>query len=295
MRRDQVRGLVDQAARLIEGSPDHRSVADLQAALAALPPRDLVRFDGMSRSWYSGLSSKAIARLRWPMSRGARKQLWEVVALLSGDGHERERAVREAGLTPLSARLLTIRATDWVGPVRAAALDRLDECPLPLLVEALPLADQLAIESIRGDELHLLLDRRLDEESLRQAGRAKNALVRRAAWRRLTARGVASAEDLMQAARDVDVLVRMRAASAIEGLEPDQREMVAQILVDDPVGAVATPALGVLVALNGQVAIQRALIGRSAGVVVLPATGRQYATSTHAPSTWSGSNTIEAT
>ena len=264
--RDRVKVLVEQATRLLDSSPDHSSVVEFIAELEALPQRDLVRFDGQSRSWYSGLSSKAIARLRWPALRGGRKSLWEVLALVSADGRERQRGIRATPFSQLTACLLTIRATDWVGPVRAAALHKLDECPLALLIEALPLADQLATQRIRGEELHLLLDRQVSEEALREAARTASTSVRRAALRRLVERGTVVAGDVANAVDDEDVMVRMSAASALERLEVDQQRRIAQTLIDDPVGAVATPALNVLVAHDGAGPVDYALTGRSAGV-----------------------------
>lgn len=185
---------------------------------------------------------------------------------MSADGRERERCVRATPLTSLTARLLAIRATDWAPPVRHAVMMRLDACPVTLLVEALPLVDHLARERERGDSLRGLIDRRLPDEVLREAARAPDALVRRAAWRRLIGSGGAGGEDLAEAARDRDVTVRRVAAAALARLEPGERRRVARILVEDPVGAVAAPALGELVALDGAPAIEPALSGRSAGV-----------------------------
>jgi hypothetical protein len=260
-----VKGAIERAGRLLESSAERAAVDELRAELEALPPRELVRFDALSRSWSSGLSSKEIARLRWPQLRGGRKSAWEVLALVSADGRERERGVRATGLTRLTVLLLAIRATDWVGEVRAAALDRLDECDLPLLIEALPLADQLAVERIRGDELQLLLDRRLPEESLRDAACAPRPGVRRAAWRRLVERGATAAGDVAGAVRDQDVVVRMLAASAIDRLAPEEQRRLALSLMDDPVGAVAVPAVNALAALDDVMAVQAALVARSAG------------------------------
>ena len=179
---DRMKDLIEQAARLLAGSAESGGVGELVARLEALPPRELVRFDWLSRSWYSGLSTKAIKR-----QRRSRRPLWEVLALVSGDGRERERGIRETTLSPLTARLPAIRATDWVAPVRAVALERLEECPPRLLIEALPLADQLAVERLRGVELHRVIDR-LSDDSLRDAARAADPRIRRAAWRRLVER-----------------------------------------------------------------------------------------------------------
>ena len=60
--------------------------------------------------------------------------------------------------------------------------------------------------------------------------------------------------------------MRMLLASALGRLEPGERRRPARILVDDPVGVVAGPALGALVELDGAAAILPALTGRSAGV-----------------------------
>ena len=76
------------------------------------------------------------------LPRGARgstppdssRELWGVLALVSRDGYERERAVRVALLRPVIVRLLVLRGIDWVPEVRTAALARLDDCPPRLLV-----------------------------------------------------------------------------------------------------------------------------------------------------------------
>ena len=47
---------------------------------------------------------------------------------------------------------------DWVPEVRAAALDRLDQCPPRLLVDALPLAEQLAAERAHREILSAFMD-----------------------------------------------------------------------------------------------------------------------------------------
>jgi hypothetical protein len=142
-----------------------------------------VRFDALSRSGYSGFSPQAIA--------AAPRDVWELLALVSADGRERERCVRATPLTPLTARLVAIRAIDWADQVCDAATMRLEACRVPLLVEALPLADQLARERLRGASLERVLDRRLSDDALRATARAPAALVRRAAWRRLIERGAA--------------------------------------------------------------------------------------------------------
>ena len=254
MTRDRVKPALELAESVLDGATPVPVLAD---ALEALPPRELVRFDALSRSGYSGFSPQAIA--------AAPRDVWELLALVSADGRERERCVRATPLTPLTARLVAIRAIDWADQVCDAAARRLEASPVPLLVEALPLADQLARERLRGASLQRVLDRRLSDDALRATARAPAALVRRAAWRRLIERGAAGADDVAEAAQDRDVTVRRVAGSALPGLEPSARRRVARILVEDPVGSVAAPALGVLVALEGAAAIEPALTGRSAG------------------------------
>jgi len=262
---DKVKLLIEQAGRLLAGSPSHGDVAALLAGLEALAPRELVRFDGQSRSWLSGLSSEAIARLRWPFLRGGRKRLWGVLGLVSADGRERERAVTAGELSPLTTRLLAVRSVDWVTEVRAAALARLRECPAPLLTEALALADQIAVERLRGEELDALLDARLSADDLRAATRVADRRTRRAAWRRLVARGLPRFEELRDvAAADEDVIVRSVAASALSDLSAQQQRTLARVLVYDSIGSVATTALAALVRLDGAAAIEQALTGPSA-------------------------------
>jgi hypothetical protein len=140
--RDRVTRLIVRANRLLESSRDHADVEQLASDLELLPPRELVRFDEQSRSWYSGLRQEAIRRLRWPLLRGARKPLWEMLGLVSSDGYERERAINAARLSSLTARLLALRCTDWVPEVRTAALRRLADAAPDQLVSALALAQQ---------------------------------------------------------------------------------------------------------------------------------------------------------
>lgn len=90
---DPVALAIEQANRLLDSSPDHGAVAELVERLEALSPRDLARLDWQARSWYSGINWDAVGKLRWPVLRGARKTLWEALALVSGDGHVRERAL----------------------------------------------------------------------------------------------------------------------------------------------------------------------------------------------------------
>jgi hypothetical protein len=262
---DPVSRLIRRANRLLDSSPKSSEVHALIADLTELTPRDLVRFDSQARSWSSGVDWAAVEKLRWPILRGARKPLWQALALVSSDGHERERAVEAAPVTVLGARLLVLRCLDWVPQVSEAALARVDELPHDMLVEALPLAEQLAAERQRGHLLEALLDARLSDENLRLACRADHVWVRRAAWRRLAARDALTARELREvAARDSDVAVRSVASRQLERLPVDERRALARVLVDDPVGSVAAQALAALVDMEGAPAIRRALTARSA-------------------------------
>lgn len=282
--------LIDRMNVLLgESTPDPARVDEVLAGVAALSPRDLVRFDEQSRSWLSGLDGRKIPRLRGAPSdeddRGlwasltrrrppapaeptpAALALWHVLGLVTGDGYERERVVRAVPLTILSARLLAIRCIDWVHEVRDAALSRLDECPHDLLVEALPLVTQLAAERARGQVLDALLDARLSNDDLRRAYAADDPRSRRAAWQRLAARDVMTPEELFDvAAFDDDVVVRAVAADALPGLPAEWKRRVAERLVRDPVGWIAAQALAVLVELDGTDAIVSALTARTAAL-----------------------------
>jgi HEAT repeat protein len=184
--------------------------------------------------------------------------------MVSGDGYQRERAVRSLRLRPLTVRLVVLRCVDWVAEVRDAALDRLDECESRLLVAALPLAEQLARERVRGKILSSLLDASLPDEDLRHAYRLSDPRTRRAAWRRLRARGVTRADELLGvAARDPDVVVRGIAVSSLMHLSGADKRFLAGVLVNDRVGSVAVPALAALVELDGAQPIHTALTGRS--------------------------------
>ena len=242
---DRVSFLVERAQRVLDGA----SADDLWRELDALPPRELVRFDWQSRSWSTGLVPKQIAAL-------GRAEL----SLVSADGHERERAIRATPLTPLTVKLLVLRAVDWVAPVRRAAIARLDACPADLLTRALPLAERLAEERYRGDELGELLDARL---TVRAATQSSDTRVRRTAWRRLG--DAAHPHELIeQAAVDPDAVVRSVAARALERLPPHDRRMLAEALIDDRVGRIAARALAALVGLDGAAPIREALTAPSA-------------------------------
>ena len=264
---DPVALAIEHANRLLDSSPNYTDVAGLVEQLEALSPRDLARFDWQARSWYSGINWHAVGKLRWPFLRGARKGLWETLALVSGDGHERERAARDVPANSFTAKLLVLRCLDWVSQVRSAALARVDELPHDLLVEALPLAEQLADERERAELLDALLDARLQDNDLRLAARADDVLLRRAAWRRLRSRDAATADELIEvAAKDSDVLVRAVAAKALPTLPAADRRRLADVLLADRVGWVAVPALGALVDLDGESVIRSALLARTAPV-----------------------------
>ena len=264
---DAVKQLIDRAnVLLVAGAADRARVDEVIAGVARLSPRELVQFDARSRSWLSGLDHRRVPQLR-RRRRDASLALWHVLGLLSADGHERERAIRSAPMSGLTARLLAIRCIDWVREVRDAALARLDECPHELLVAALPLVAQLAAERARGQLLDALLDARLSDDDLRQACAAGDVRTRRAAWQRLAARGAATARELREhAARDEDVGVRAVAAGALAGLPAGERRALARVLVQDPVGWVAVPALAALVELDGAAPILPALTARTAAL-----------------------------
>ena len=278
---------IDAANELLDQRPPRpEMVTRLIEGLEALRPRELVRFDEQARSYYTGIQWSKVPGLRGGDEanrerRGVRDlfvrrgaggsaasdasvELWGVLALVSGDGYERERATGVAPLRPVIVRLLVLRCLDWVSEVRAAALDRLEGCPPRVLVDALALADQLAVERARGEGLSALLDARFSVEDLRHAYRDADPRTRRAAWRRLRARGAATPRELGDvAARDDDIVVRGIAAAALQELPVDAARRLAEVLVDDRVGSVAVPALAALVKLDGTPPVLAALTGRS--------------------------------
>lgn len=284
---DPVARSIDDANDLLDQPiPNREMVPRLIEVLESFQPRELVRFDEQARSYYSGIRWSKVPRLRdgdepdgerrnvrdrllhrregGAAPSHASRALWGLLALVSGDGYEREHAIRVAPLRPLIVRLLVLRCIDWVPEVRAAALDRLDECPPRLLVDALPLAEQLAAERARGEILSSFLDSRFSEEDLRHAYGSQDARTRRAAWRRLRARGAATQSELVDvAARDEDVVVRGIAAAALDDLPVEARRYLAERLVRDRVGSVAAPALAALVNLDGTPPILEALTGPS--------------------------------
>jgi len=261
---DPVTSLIERANRTVARVPDQATVAVLFVEIERLPLRDFVRFDWQARSPLSGLQWGAVGKLRRSTLRGARKPLWQTLALVSGDGHERERAIKAAPFTSLTTKLLVLRCVDWVGPVRDAALARLDDCPHDLLVAALPLAEQMAAERARGEILNALIDARLSDDDLRGACEAADPRTRRVAWQRLAARQAASADELRDvAARDNDVMVRAVADRSLDHLPDKQKRALAAVLVDDRVGWIAVPALAALVALDGAPPIVDALTART--------------------------------
>ena len=287
---DLVAGAIDIANDLLtQRDPDPERVSRLIDALELLQPRELVRFDEQSRACFSGIrwaqgpgvdgedeSARERRGVRDLFRRGGEDEsaasdsggeLWGVLGLVSKDGYERERAVRAASLRPVTVRLLVLRCIDWVSEVRAAALDRLDQCPPRLLVDALSLAEQLSVERARGAILSSFLDTQFSDDDLRHAYRAAEVRTRRAAWRRLRARGTATPQELVDvAARDDDIVVRGIAASALEDLPVDVRRSLAEVLVADRAGSVAVPALAALVNLDGIPPVLSALVGRSPGL-----------------------------
>lgn len=263
---DPVSLVIQRANRLLDGSPSYPEVSAFAGDLAELNPRDLARFEWQARSWISGVNWPALKRLRWPVLRGARKALWQTLALASPDGYERERAIKTAPADALHVQLIVVRCLDWVDEVRDAALARLETIADDLLVEALPLAEQLATERHRGHVLEALLNARLTDDQLRLAGHSPVALVRRSAWRRLAHRHALSDADLDRVVRDTDVLVRAVAARLLPSLGIRTRRRLAEHLLNDPVGWVATPALAALVDPDGDSAIRPALIARTAPV-----------------------------
>jgi hypothetical protein len=263
--KDRAKGLVRAARELLDGSRSPAAITEFAAALALLPARELLRFDELSRSWYSGLDRERIARTRPRLGRhDGSKPLWEILGLVSADGHERERAVSSASPSALTTALITLRSTDWVSEVRAAALQRLAEVPADELIDTLPLAEQLARERSRGEALGALLDQRLSDDHLRVATCVDDVDTRRAAWRRLSARGVLTARELLdRAVPDPDVVVRATATTEWERFDTSGRREIAMQLTDDRVGWLAGRALAVLVALDGTEPIEHALTARS--------------------------------
>lgn len=144
---DAANGLLDQRI------PDREMVSRLIEVLESVQPRELVRFDELARSYYSGIRWSRVHALHGGdepdgdgrsvrdrfLHRGgggggatpskASRELWGMLALVSGDGYERERAIRLAPLRPVIVRLLVLRCVDWVPEVRAAALDRHNKWP----------------------------------------------------------------------------------------------------------------------------------------------------------------------
>ncbi|MDA0178983.1 hypothetical protein OJ997_01655 [Solirubrobacter phytolaccae] len=230
--------------------------AGLVVELGEQSPRELVRFDQRSRR---ELPWGSVVR----MSPGPLK---DVLELFSPSGHVRQAALETVPLTPLTARVLVLRCADWVAEVRSAAFTRLRACDRDLLVAALPLVAWVMDEWTRGDLLGALLDERLTDDDLRALADVPDLALRRAAWRRLTARGAITPADVQRAAADEDVAVRGIAARSLPDLAEADRRAAAERLLDDRVGWVAVRALTELVRLDGADRIVPALTARSATV-----------------------------
>jgi len=286
---DAVKQVLDRANVLLaDDAPSLRLVEEVVANTARLSPRDLVQLDERARGYFSGLDWHRVPALRGAVHddsddgtwqrlirrRGVSREptdaalaLWHVLAFLSSDGYERERAVARAPITPLTTRLLAIRSIDWARQVRDAALARLDECPNDMIVEALPLVARLAAERARGRLLDAFLDARLSNDDLRAAYAADDVRTRRAAWQRLATRQALTARELREvAALDDDVLVRAVAANALSDLAGEDRRRLARALIEDRVGWIAVRALAVLVEMDGAGAIVPALTARTAAL-----------------------------
>ncbi|MDA0184562.1 hypothetical protein OJ997_29940 [Solirubrobacter phytolaccae] len=175
----------------------------LLAHLETLDPPGLVAFDARVRA---ELEPEAIAALRSRTGRGARHRLWTVLALMSADGFERERAVASGDV----ADLLVLRAVDPVGPVREAALARLRELPPSSLLGALPMTEWLRRRA-HFAPLDALMWERLDVPTLQTAAHDPSPLARHAAWVRLIDEGEI---DLDAIATDRDAAVRRLALHA---------------------------------------------------------------------------------
>ena len=223
--------------------------------IGALDQLELVRLDYRWRGVagpFTGLRAKARRRTL-------------LLMLLSEDGHERERAVREIPLSPAAAGLIVVRCGDWVWQVRSAAVARVEaDFGTELLVELLPLVERVAGEWARGDELDALVDRLLDADALVAALDRDDPRVRRGAWRRLLARETTSPELLARGFADPDTRVRSLVARVLPDLPPDERRRFATRLLADPLGKLAAGALDALVELDGPDPIPTALTARGA-------------------------------
>jgi hypothetical protein len=109
------------------------------------------------------------------------------MALVSADGFEREHAIEDVQLRRSTVALIALRATEWVKQVRHAALLRLAEARVSILLDVLPLLEVLTQERTRADDLDALIEQWLSDGDLRAATHADNVLARRAGWRRLVA------------------------------------------------------------------------------------------------------------
>jgi hypothetical protein len=89
--------------------------------------------------------------------------LWTMMGLVSADGFDRQRAISETQFQRGTVALIALRSTDWVVEVRRAALTRLPEVPIALLLEVLPLLGLLTVENHRAGALNELVDGRLGD------------------------------------------------------------------------------------------------------------------------------------
>ena len=256
--------MIERAAAIVRGRPSDEAVDDFLARLDDLAAGEYIQFDSRSRSWLSGLVQDDISRLRSDWRRGAGHRMWTVLGLVSWNGFDREHAIVATELRRATVALLLVRSTDWVPEVRAAALSRIAAVPPPLLVDLLPLAEQLVGERGRAEELGAIVDRRLSDDDLRAATHTDDVRARRAGWRRLVERGAYDANALRErAVRDPDVVVRATAAGILPELPAEDRRAIARQLVADRVGWLAGRGLDALVELDGEAAIRSALTATS--------------------------------
>jgi hypothetical protein len=229
--------------------------------LDAFDVGQMARFDARVRRWRYGPPAyrRAFGRDQWPGAGAATFE--QFLDLVSRDGRQRQRAVEKLPLRPCVALLITIRATDWVAQVRAAALRRVATMDPDVAVELLPAVDTLAHARERGHALRSVLAQRLDNEDLKRASCSPNHLIRRAAWRRLIDRSAYDPSDVVnRAIADPDVIVRSVAAAAIGTFSVENRRAAATALIQDHVGALAARGLEALVLIEGDAPLLIALM-----------------------------------
>jgi len=179
------------------------------------------RGDHATSRWFADWRRLEARHVGGLVTRARRPAIAAGVLSMHPDGWVREAAVEALARSDDEAALpfLLVRASDWVGPVQAAAAGAVDELVAAGLapdvaVRALPLVERLALPGARQNEWHAALLARIEgplgREPLVGALRGSDRAGRRSAARLLVDRNVLDDEVLEAALAQDDAVVARR-------------------------------------------------------------------------------------